>query len=59
MTELSAKVAFLEHYIGPQQLLRSFDIDFITEKAKHWVAFKFFQDNNRSSILLYRTLPPE
>ncbi len=39
--------------------MRSFDIGFIIEKAKHWVAFKFVQDNNHSSLLLYRTLQPE
>ena len=50
---------FLEHYTGQQQLLRSFDVSSIIEKAKHWVAFRFFQDNNHSSLLLCRTLQPE
>ena len=50
---------FLEHYTGQQQLLHSFDIGFIIEKAKHWVAFRFLRDDNHSSHVLYRTLPPE
>ena len=29
------------------------------EKAKHWVAFRFFQDDNHSSLLFYKTLQPE
>ena len=43
---------FVEHYTGQQQLLRSFDIGLIIEKAKHWVAFKVFQDNSHSSIFV-------
>ena len=43
---------FVEHYTGQQQLWRSFDIGVIIEQAKHWIAFKYFQD---SSLLLYRT----
>ena len=50
---------FVEHYTGQQQLLRSFDIGLMIEKAKLWVAFKYFQDNSHSSLLLYRTLQPE
>ena len=42
-----------------QQLLRSFDVGFINKKAKHWVAFKYLQDNSHSSLLWYRTLQPE
>ena len=49
----------LDHETGQQQLMRCFDIGFIIPKAKHRAAFRFFQDNDNSSLLLYRTLQPE
>ena len=42
-----------------QQLFQSFDIAAVIDREKHWVTFKFFHDDNHSSLLLYRTLQPE
>ena len=36
------------------QLAHRFDIKSV-RKEKHWVAFKYFQDDSHSSVLLYRT----
>ena len=54
----SSRMCRIEHYTGQQQRLRYFDFVFVIETAKYWVAFRFFQDNNHSSVLLYKTLQP-
>ena len=40
---------FLEHYTGQQQL-HLCEFDFIIKKAKHRVAFRFFQDNHHGNL---------
>ncbi len=50
---------FLEHHTGHQQLSHSFDIAFIIECTKHQYAYKYFADDEHSTLLLYRTLHPE
>ena len=42
-----------------QQLLHKFEIASVVEREKHWTVFKYFQDDNHSSLALFRTLQPE
>ena len=50
---------FLHGHLGHQQLFHKFDIAFVTDRAKHQHAFKYFADDQHSSLMLYRTMQPE
>ena len=41
-----------------QQLLHNCDVALVVEREKHWILFKYFQDDSHSTLMLFRTLQP-
>ena len=42
-----------------QQLLHKIGISSVVDREKHWIVFKYFQDDSHGSLVLFRTLQLE